>query len=145
MVAINASWGLGLAVVGGEVTPDDFLVSKVTGEVVREHIHSKEVQYVPDPAGHGAVRVAVAAERQDTRCLDQPALDRLVDVSRTIERYFGSHQDIEWAIAHGDPEHDLFVVQTRPVTAVPKKREKPKAESALSLIMNTFGAKPRPE
>ena len=35
MVAVNASWGLGLAVVGGEVTPDDYLVSKVTREVVR--------------------------------------------------------------------------------------------------------------
>ncbi len=35
MVAIEASWGLGIAVVGGETTPDDFLVSKVTGEVAR--------------------------------------------------------------------------------------------------------------
>ena len=35
MVALNASWGLGIAVVGGEMTPDDYLVSKVTGEVVR--------------------------------------------------------------------------------------------------------------
>ena len=34
MVAVNASWGLGIGVVGGELTPDDFLVSKITGEVV---------------------------------------------------------------------------------------------------------------
>ena len=65
MIAVNASWGLGLAVVGGEVTPDDYLVSKVTREVVREHIHAKDVQYVPDPAGRGAVRedVPEAVER----------------------------------------------------------------------------------
>ncbi len=50
MVAINASWGLGPAVVGGEVTPDDFLLSKVTGEVVREHVHPKPIEYVADPA-----------------------------------------------------------------------------------------------
>ena len=37
MIAINASWGLGLAVVGGEVTPDDYLVSKVTGEIVKQY------------------------------------------------------------------------------------------------------------
>ena len=55
MVAVTASWGLGLAVVGGEVTPDDFLVSKVTGEVVRERVHVKDVEYVPDAAGRGAV------------------------------------------------------------------------------------------
>ena len=64
MVAVNASWGLGLAVVGGEVTPDDFLVSKVTREVVREHIHSKDVQYVPDAGGRGAVRADVPEERR---------------------------------------------------------------------------------
>ena len=141
MVAINASWGLGLAVVGGEVTPDDFLVSKVTGELVREHVHAKQVQYVPDAGGSGAVRVSVPDERRDMRCLDQPALERLVEVARRVERHFGCHQDIEWALARGG-DHALFVVQARPVTAVPKKREKPQAESALSLIMNTFGAGP---
>jgi pyruvate, water dikinase len=140
MVAINASWGLGLAVVGGEVTPDDFLVSKVTREVVREHVHAKDVQYVPDAEGNGAVRVAVPEGQRERRCLDQSALERLVAVARNVERHFGSHQDIEWALAR-DSDGELFVVQTRPVTAVPnKKSEKPKAESALSLIMNTFGA-----
>jgi phosphoenolpyruvate synthase/pyruvate phosphate dikinase len=141
MVAINASWGLGLAVVGGEVTPDDFLVSKVTGELVREHVHSKHVQYVPDADGSGAVRVSVAEERRDVRCLDQPAIERLVEMGRRVERYFGSRQDIEWALARGD-QQELFVVQARPVTAVAKRPEKPKAQSAMSLIMSTFGAAP---
>jgi pyruvate,water dikinase len=139
MVAINASWGLGLAVVGGEVTPDDYLVSKVTREVVREHVHPKDVQYVPDADGSGAVRVAVPDERREVRCLEHPALERLVDVARRIERHFGCHQDIEWAIAR-DSEGELFIVQTRPVTATGKKAEKPKAGSAMSLIMSTFGA-----
>jgi pyruvate,water dikinase len=142
MVAINASWGLGLAVVGGEVTPDDFLVSKVTGEVVREHVHAKQVEYVPDAGGSGAVRVSVPEERRDARCLDQAALERLVEVGRRVDRYFGSRQDIEWAIARGDPEA-LFVVQSRPVTAVPKKSETQQPQSAMSLIMSTFGAAPR--
>jgi pyruvate,water dikinase len=143
MVAINASWGLGLAVVGGEVTPDDFLVSKVTREVVRQHVHDKEVQYVPDAGGNGAARVAVPDERREARCLDQPALEALVAVAKRVERHFGCHQDIEWALARGG-EGELFVVQTRPVTGMPKKKtEKPKADSALSLIMSTFGAGPR--
>ena len=64
MVAINASWGLGLAVVGGEVTPDDYLVSKVTREVVREHIHTKHVEYVPDRGARGAVRQPVPDARR---------------------------------------------------------------------------------
>jgi len=139
MVAVNSSWGLGLAVVGGEVTPDDFLVSKVTREVVREHIHPKDVQYVPDPAGKGAVRVAVDGDRREARSLGQADLERLVDVARRIERYFGCHQDIEWALPRGETER-VLIVQTRPVTAVTKKPEKPRPASAMSLIMSTFGA-----
>ena len=141
MIAINASWGLGLAVVGGEVTPDDYLVSKVTREVVREHVHTKDVEYVPDAGGSGAVRVAVEPDRRDARCLDQPALERLVDVAQRVERYFGSHQDIEWALAR-DQDQALFVVQARPVTAISKRKAESKAESAMSLIMSTFGAGP---
>jgi pyruvate, water dikinase len=140
MVAINASWGLGLAVVGGEVTPDDFLVSKVTREVVREHLHAKEVEYVPDAAGHGAVRVEVPPERREAACLDSAALETLVEVGRRVERYFGSPQDIEWAIARsGELPSSLFVLQSRPVTATPKG-PRTKATSAMALLMSTFGA-----
>src|SRR4029453_8067100 len=88
MVAINASWGLGLAVVGGEVTPDDYLVSKVTREVVREHVHPKAVEYVPDAEGRGAVRVDVPAERCELACLDPPALEALVEGGRRRGRHF---------------------------------------------------------
>jgi pyruvate,water dikinase len=136
MVAINASWGLGPAVVGGEVTPDDYLVSKVTGEVVREQINTKEIEYLPAPDGAGTTRVDVSPERRDVPCLDEPTLARLVDVARHVERVFGSHQDVEWAIRRSDGE--LFVVQSRPVTTLPERRTKAPA-SALSLVMSQFG------
>jgi pyruvate, water dikinase len=139
MVAINASWGLGLAVVGGEVTPDDFLLSKVTREVVREHVHDKQVEYVPDPGGRGAVRVEVPDERRGRRCLEPGELATLVEVARRIERHFGSHQDVEWAIARTTKE--LFVVQSRPVTAVPKHEKKTEPTSAIAAVMSTFGVR----
>jgi pyruvate,water dikinase len=139
MVAINASWGLGLAVVGGEVTPDDFLVSKVTREVVREHVSVKDVQYVPDPRGRGAIRTAVPPERREVACLDMAALAALADLARRIERHFGAHQDVEWAI---DRDGDLHVLQSRPVTAQARPPAPPPAD-ALSLVMSTFGAVPR--
>jgi phosphoenolpyruvate synthase/pyruvate phosphate dikinase len=141
MVAVNASWGLGLAVVGGEVTPDDFLVSKITREVVRRHVHAKEVEYVPDASGSGAVRVEVPDERRELPCLDDSALGTLVDVGRRVEGYFGCAQDIEWAIARGgELPSSLYVLQSRPVTAGPKRTEQAKAASAMSLLMSTFGA-----
>lgn len=145
MVAINASWGLGLAVVGGEVTPDDYLLSKVTREIVREHVNSKGVEYVPDAGGRGAIRRQVPQGRRDSRCLDRAALDALADVARRVERYFGSHQDIEWALARGSsPPASLFVLQSRPVTAMPEQQRKPLPGSALELVMSTFGADHKP-
>ena len=105
-------------------------------------MHAKQVQYVPDPGGRGAVRVDVPEERREVRCLDEQALATLVDVARRVERHFGSHQDIEWAIARGAGVPDgLFVVQSRPVTAVARPEKRPPAD-AMSLVMSTFGVKP---
>ena len=143
MVAINASWGLGLAVVGGEVTPDDYLVSKVTREVVRQTVNRKHVEYVPDADGHGTIGVTVPDERQARRASTRTRSPRCVDVGRRVERHFGSHQDIEWAIARtGELPDNLFVVQSRPVTAAPKRQGGPgrPPASAISLVMSTFGA-----
>ena len=136
-VAVNASWGLGSAVVAGEVTPDEYRVNKVTGEVTVRTIGPKEVEDVPHPDGAGTARVDVPAARREVACLDDAALAALVEVGKRIERHFGSHQDIEWALARESGE--LFVLQSRPVTARPAT-ETPAPQSALSLVMKTFGA-----
>jgi pyruvate,water dikinase len=142
MVAINASWGLGLAVVGGEVTPDDYLVSKITREVVRRHVHTKEIEYVPAADGRGAVRVTVADERREASCLDDDAIAALVDVGGRIDRYFGSRQDVEWAIARDrELPESLYVLQSRPVTAVRQTEQRAAATSGLELVMRAFGSR----
>ncbi|MBV8988178.1 MAG: PEP/pyruvate-binding domain-containing protein [Solirubrobacterales bacterium] len=140
MIAINASWGLGLAVVGGEVTPDDYLLSKVTGEVVRQTVSSKQIEYVPGADGRGTVCVDVPPDRSDRPCLREQQLAALLEIGKRIERHFGSHQDVEWAIARGQPlPSGLLVLQARPVTGLPERTGKPPA-SAMSLVMSTFGA-----
>ena len=135
MVAVNASWGLGLAVVGGETNPDDFLVSKVTGEIVRRTINSKEVEYVVAPDGRGTVCSAVPAARRESPSLGDDELAALMDLAKRVERHFGSHQDVEWAF---DRAGTLPTLQTRPVTA--KHAATPAATSAIGLVMNAFGA-----
>ena len=136
IVAINASWGLGSTVVGGEVTPDEFLISKVTGEIVRRSVNRKEIEQRPADGG-GIVTLPVADERAAVACLDEEHLQALVAVARTVERHFGSHQDIEWALDHAG---EVFVVQSRPVTATAPKVEAPKGKTALDMIMSRFGA-----
>ena len=84
------------------------------------------------------VRVDVPEERREVSSLDDQALDALVDVARRIERYFGSHQDVEWAIAR---DGELFVLQARPVTAMRQPEGTPVAPSAMALVMSAFGVR----
>ena len=56
------------------------------------------------------------------------------DMTLTLERHFGGHQDIEWAI---DADGELFGLQSRPVTVAPSKPGP--AKSAMQLVMGTFG------
>jgi pyruvate,water dikinase len=148
VVAINASWGLGLGVVGGEVTPDDFLISKVSHELLRSTIADKQVEYVPDPGGRGTHRVKVDDARRTAPCLDEERLHALVETARLIERHFGSRQDVEWAIARtGSFPENLYVLQSRPVTATAKAGSEAVADRAgldtMSLVLGTFGVPPQ--
>ena len=86
------------------------------------------------------MRLDVPAERRGRPCLGEAELAALVEVARRIEDHYGSHQDVEWAIARAKalPE-SLTVLQSRPVTALPE-RSRTGAASAMSLVMGTFGA-----
>jgi pyruvate, water dikinase len=140
-VAVSASWGLGQAVVGGEVTPDEYRLSKVTGDVLHRKINDKHVEYVAGESG--AVAVEVPPERRNEPCLDDERLAVLLEIARRVERHFGSHQDIEWAIAREGPlSSSLFLLQSRPVTTTPAKADAPEPGSAMDLVLGTFGARP---
>ena len=87
--------------VGGELTPDDYLVSKVTGEVVRRTVSEKGSSTCRTLPVEGTVRVEVPAERRGEPCLGAEEVAALVEVARRIEGHYGGHQDVEWAIARG--------------------------------------------
>jgi pyruvate,water dikinase len=132
-VAIDAGWGLGLAVVGGEVTPDHYLVSKVTGEVVKRALGDKRVEY-----RRGSTARPVDEARRGEACLDDARIAELLALARAAERHFGTPQDVEWAFAGGE----LYALQSRPVTVQPRSTPAP-AGSALAMVMGKFGAPPK--
>jgi pyruvate, water dikinase len=125
VVTLEASWGLGSAVVSGEVTPDTWVVSKVTGAVLRRTVSPKLWLHRPDPAGSGVVDEEVPAELREVPCLSDEEVEALVRVARRVERHYGSAQDVEWAIAREVAvPAGLFVLQSRPET-VWSRRERP--------------------
>ena len=98
VVAIDASWGLGSAVVSGDVTPDSFVVSKVTGEVPADRRHQDPLAPAR-PVGHGVVETDVPADLQDRPSLSDEEIAELVAIARRVEAHYGCPQDIEWAVA----------------------------------------------
>jgi pyruvate,water dikinase len=144
-IAIDASYGLGVSVVGGEVTPDSFLVSKVTREIVRCQIGAKATEIVADAASGTTVRRHVPEELQAQPCLTDDEIGGLAEIGRRIETHFGKPQDVEWAIDRGLGE--LFILQSRPETVwSTKPRAQQVAGGALAMIsaaMTGRTAKPR--
>ncbi len=116
-IAIDSSWGLGEAVVGGEVTPDNFLIDKVIFEVVSRVISPKHIEYVVDPHHGGVVKQEVEPERQRQPSLTSEELIAVAKMAKRAERFYGSPQDVEWAIdADLQAPHNVVVLQSRPET-----------------------------
>ncbi len=109
-VVINANWGQGETVVAGLVTPDSWVIDKLTGEVIEHSINDKQVSRWLQPDG-------TLIDRNDYRpsdaCLSADQLKRLLEQVRRVEATFQHPVDIEWAIAN-DVVH---LLQARPVTA----------------------------
>ncbi len=116
-ISIESSFGLGEAVVAGEVTPDRYAVDKVTLEIRSRTLSAKHVAYRFDPEQGGVRLVEVPAEEQKLACLsDEEALE-VAKLGKRVERALGHPQDIEWAIGPGDSgPREVFLLQTRPET-----------------------------
>jgi phosphoenolpyruvate synthase/pyruvate phosphate dikinase len=136
-IAIDASYGLGTTVVGGEVTPDSYLVSKVTREVVRSVVGAKEIECVAAESD-GTELISVDSDRRARLCLEPAEIASLVELARQVEAHYGRHQDLEWAIDRRLGE--VFLLQSRPETVWSQKRrtQPAVAPDALSAIAATF-------
>ena len=114
-IVINASFGLGEAVVSGQVTPDTYIVKKSTREVKETMIGPKEQKIVSD--GEQGVRMEdVSDGERDQSSLSDEMLAELIDTVLQVEQlYAGLPQDIEWAFSGGK----LHLLQSRPITNLP--------------------------
>lgn len=140
VITIEGAWGLGSAVVSGEVTPDRWVMGKITGEISVRDISDKHARQIPAEGG-GIVEVELPADLRSAPCLSDEELQSLRDVGRKIERHYGRPQDIEWAI---DKQGRLLLLQSRPETVWSAKEAAPVSEvkdNPLSHVMNIFGGR----
>src|SRR6266705_2121215 len=123
-VMINAAWGLGEAIVGGQVTPDTVVVEKATGAITTQQITEKDVMTVRTQSG--THEEAVSAERRAQAVLSPAQAASLARIGVQIEGLYGQPMDIEWALHDGR----ISVVQARPITALPEPAAGPQVTRA---------------
>jgi len=142
VIAIEGAWGLGSSVVSGEVTPDKWVMGKITGEISQRDISEKHARQIPAEGG-GIVEVENEADIRSAPCLTDEQLEGLRQVGRQIEKHYGKPQDIEWAL---DKDGNILLLQSRPETvwaakdAVAKPVAKP-VDNPMAHVMNIFGGR----
>jgi pyruvate,water dikinase len=128
---IDASPGLGEAVVSGAVNPDHFEVSCTTGEILLRRPGDKTVAIVDLPDG-GTERRQLAATREP--CLTDVELAQLTALASRVESFYGAPQDTEWAI---DRQGALWLLQSRPITTLyPLPANAPATDDQLRVYVN---------
>jgi pyruvate, water dikinase len=133
VISIEGSWGLGSAVVGGEVTPDHFVVSKPT-MAVSGQVRRKDVRHVP--AGDSGIREEeVPVGLREVPCLSDEEAVELARIGRQLERHYGGPQDIEWSVDERLPfPENVLVVQCRPETVWSRRRREPALDPSAGTL-----------
>jgi phosphoenolpyruvate synthase/pyruvate phosphate dikinase len=111
VVSIEASFGLGEALVAGLVNPDVYQVRD--GELIAKAVAAKQLAIYARPAG-GTRELAIEPASQEQPALTDAQIVRLAELGRRIEAHFGQPQDIEWCLVDGG----FQFVQSRPITTL---------------------------
>jgi pyruvate,water dikinase len=126
---INASWGLGEAIVSGTVTPDEYIIDKKANSIIEKHIAEKLIMVVKKEQGVGTAEVEVSEylgfDMVNKQCLSEKEIMKLAGYGMKIEELYGSNQDIEWAF--DKDTKNLYILQSRPITTL--KDEKKECDS----------------
>jgi pyruvate,water dikinase len=151
-IAIDSAWGFGEGVVSGDVTPDSFLVDKVTFTIVRRVISVKAHEYRLGDTGE-VQRLPIDDERSGRPSLSDEQAIALARLARQLERTAGRPQDVEWAVDAdlvSADDHGIVLLQCRPETvwserlrnASPKHAPADLMSGIVSTLMSPLHARP---
>ena len=117
VIVIDSNFGFGESVVSGEVTPDHFVVNKITLDIIDRTISCKEICYTVDPKTQTSRAAEVPFERQRVQSLIDDEITELAWMGKQIEKHYGRPMDIEWAVDKDLPSGgNIFILQARPET-----------------------------
>ena len=123
-VAIEGSFGFGEAVVSGNVTPDRYLVDKITYEIEERVVSDKGAEFVYNPETKDMEYKELPPDQKKLPCLEDKEILELAKLARKVEDHFGCPQDVEWSISRSLPfPQSIFLVQARPESVWGKKKK----------------------
>ncbi len=134
VMIIESIWGLGEYLVLGEVSPDHYMVDK-TGKVLEKKIGQKPIALVRDHTTGKSIQVKISEEKINAQVLTDDEISKLVKYGKQLEEYYGTPQDVEFAIE----QYNMRIVQTRPVTT---KAKTSKGKITGVKILQGMGASP---
>ncbi|CDZ74802.1 Phosphoenolpyruvate synthase [Peptoniphilus sp. ING2-D1G] len=145
---INASWGLGEAVVSGIVTPDEYIINKKTKEIVEKNISTKNYMVIKNKSGIGTEQVLVkdylGEEYVAGECLTEKEIKGLIERGLKVEELYGSVQDTEWGFDKDTKE--FYFLQSRPITTLKdgeeEMEEKELKKEVLKMLVKGLPASP---
>ena len=97
VIVIDSNFGFGESVVSGEVTPDHFVVNKITLDIIDRTISQNRLRH----GGHqdaGGANDRIPFERQKVQSLIDDEITELAWMGKQIEKHYGRAMDIEWAV-----------------------------------------------
>lgn len=110
-IVIEAIYGLGELIVGGEVNPDLYIVDKKTREIKKTELRKKEYGLFRNDKGENEKR-PIPKDLQERQVLNEKQIQELARLGKKLEEHYGKPQDVEWAVE----KEEVFIVQTRAVT-----------------------------
>jgi pyruvate,water dikinase len=140
-IVIEAVHGLGEAIVGGEVTPDLYIVDKEDLTISLKKISRQEWKIIRNPAATGQetnIQVPLTAREQARQKIGDDDVIALAKIGKHLENHYKFPQDIEWAKEKGK----LYIVQTRPVTTISRTAVEAAPAIAAPILLTGAPASP---
>ena len=139
-IIIEAVYGLGEAIVGGEVNPDLYIIDKEGLRISTKKIGKQEWQLIKNPDGSGEeanIKVPLLPSSQDQQKISDDDIIHLAKLAKQLEEHYQFPQDIEWA----KEDNQILIVQTRPVTTI-KEAAEVELETEAPVLLTGAPASP---
>ena len=137
-IIVEGGYGLGEAMVGGEVTPDHYVIDKAKMAISSKKTFKQTWKYIRGPQG-GAVKEDVPEDMQSIQKIPDSRVLEIAEIGRQVEIHYDKPMDMEWCIEDGK----VYLVQARPITAIGSADATPaEAVDGGEVLLTGLGASP---